>query len=303
MKKILIVYYTQSGQIKEILDQLTKPLQDEAFELTFEELRPVDPFPFPWSNDSFFDAFPESALGIPCRLKPMEFDPDKDYDLIILAYQAWFLSPSIPFWSFMLSDHARKVISGKPVITLLGVRNMWIMAQERVRNKIRDYGGKLEGNIVLQDRHQNLISVITIVHWLYTGDKGSFGVFPPAGVSGEDIMESVKFGHTIRKAILEDDLDDLQDKLVARGAVKIVPDLMSTEKKAIHMFRAWAKFVRKKGAPGDPSRKARTNLFRIYLFTVIYLVSPIVSMLFYLTWVFAFRRIRKNIRYYRDLSE
>lgn len=299
MKRILIVYYTQSGQLKEIIDKVISGFSQDETVFDLHEIKPVDPYPFPWSNDTFFDAFPESVQGIPCKLEESKIDTARNYDMVVLAYQVWYLSPSIPFWSFLMSEDARKVIEGRPVVTLLGVRNMWIMAQEKVKRQIHVLGGNLVGNIVLQDRHQNLVSVVTIVHWLYTADNCSFGIFPPAGVSDEDIRSADRFGEIIEKHLPAKSFSNLQEELVSAGAVRIIPDLMSIEKKAIHIFRAWSKFILKKGEAGDPARKGRVNLFRIYLFTVIYLVSPIVSLLFYLTYVFAFRRIRRNMHYYK----
>ncbi len=300
MKKVLVIYYTQSGQLKQIIDNVTSKFESENIELDYIEIKPVKPYTFPWNTDSFFDAFPESVRGIPCELEPLEYDPDKKYDLVILAYQVWFLSPSIPFWSFLLSEDAKRIIKDTQVITLLGIRNMWIMAQEKVRNKIWEYGGDLVGNIVLNDRHKNLISVITIVHWMFSGKKGKFGIFPPAGVSDRDIQGSSRFGDVISDALINKQYEGLQDNLLSNGAVPIVPDLMSIEKKGIRIFRIWSRFVLKKGLL---ARKRRLKLFRIYLFTVIYLVSPIASLIFYLTCIFAFWRIKRDISYYKQIKK
>ncbi|MBU2652014.1 MAG: dialkylresorcinol condensing enzyme DarA [Bacteroidetes bacterium] len=303
MKHILVIFFTQSGQLKEIADRVLSAFPEDEVKADFFPIREANPYPFPWSQESFFDAFPESVQGIPCEIRPLRIDPTKKYDLVILAYQVWFLSPSIPFWSFLMSDKAREIIHDKPVITLLGVRNMWIMAHEKVKSRIQELGGKHVGNIVLQDRHQNLVSVITIVHWIYTARKERFGIFPPAGVSEKDIRESDRFGEIILPYLRQGEYKGMQRELVSKGAVRIIPDLMSIEKKAIHIFGAWARFVLKKGKAGDPARKFRLSLFRIYLFTVIYLVSPIASLIFYLTWIFAFRKIKRNIRYYKLMTK
>ena len=46
MKKALIIYYSQTGQLKKIVDSVTNPLRED-FDLIFEELMPVHPYPFP----------------------------------------------------------------------------------------------------------------------------------------------------------------------------------------------------------------------------------------------------------------
>ena len=56
MKKALIIYYSQTGQLKKIVDFVTSPLRDD-FELIFEELKPVPPYPFPWQRDAILPGF------------------------------------------------------------------------------------------------------------------------------------------------------------------------------------------------------------------------------------------------------
>lgn len=300
-KKALVVYYTQSGQLKNIVDSVCAPMQHE-FEFTFEELKPEPDYPFPWTGMSFYQAFPESVQEIPCKLGAFSFDPDDDFDLIILAYQPWYLSASIPFTSFLLTEAAQKVINGKPVITIIGGRNMWIMAHERVKKTIIGAGGNPVGNIVLTDKHHNLVSVVTIVRWMLKGEKhggGLYGkLFPPAGISDSDIEEAGKFGPIICKAFEQGRLEDLQDELLSAGAIRIKPVIMAVEKRGYMMFRPWSKFVLRKGAVNDPARVGRLKMFRAYLFTVIYLVSPIGGVIVWLIQKLTFRATARAVKGY-----
>ena len=283
MKKVLVIYYTQTGQLKDIVDSVTASLKDEC-QLYFEELKPVPSYPFPWNGMPFFQVFPESVKEISCEMESLKIDPEENFDLVILAYQVWYLSPSIPVSTFLQSEDAKKLLKGKPVITVLGVRNMWIMAQERVKSMIAGAGGRLVGNIVLADPASNLTSVITIVRWMMKGEKSPFrwmGVsFPPAGVPESEIKRAVTFGDSISKSLSAGNFDYLQKDLVAKGAVKVDPVLFNIEKRGKMMFGIWAKMILKKGAYNNPVREGRLKGFRYYLFTVIYLVSPIVSGLF-----------------------
>src|SRR5512145_2270750 len=117
MKKVLVVYYTQTGQLKEIIDSLMSDIiASEDVKVTFEQLKPRPAFPFPWSSDQFFQAMPESVKGIPCELEPFKVHGDEDFDLVIVAWQPWYLSPSIPVHAFFKSGIAKKLLNGKPVI-------------------------------------------------------------------------------------------------------------------------------------------------------------------------------------------
>jgi hypothetical protein len=283
MKKILIIYYSQTGQLKRIIDSITSPLAGD-FDLTLEELKPVPAFPFPWKGMPFFQAFPESVKEIPCKLEPLKCDLDEDYDMVILAYPVWYLSPCIPFSSFLQHPDARSILNGKPVITIMGVRNMWIMAQERVKARIAEAGGRLVGNVVLADPAPNLVSVITIVRWMMKGEKGAFRKFgkhfPPAGVPEKDILNASRFGGIIGKHLQSNDLEGLQPELITSRAVPVDTVLYNIEKRGKMIFGFWAKMILKKGGYGDPGREGRLKLFKYYLFTVIYLVSPFAAAIF-----------------------
>jgi hypothetical protein len=301
MKKALLIYYSQSGQALEIAENVIKPLRSD-FEFTFEELKPIPPYPFPWKGMSFFQTFPESVQEIPCKLETFDFNPDDDYDLVILAFQVWYLSPSIPINSFLQSPEAMKVMKGKPVVTIQGCRNMWVMSQKRIKKRILDAGGILVGNIVLTDKSPNLISVITIVKWMTTGEKSGTGIyskiFPTAGVAAKEIAGSGKYGEVILQCAHEGTFDTLQNKLLLKGAVRINPVLASIEKRGYMMFKIWSKFILKKGDFNSRERVGRLKLFKYYLFAVIYLVSPLASLLFYLLHKINVRGKRAMIDYY-----
>jgi hypothetical protein len=301
MKKVLIIYYTQTGQLREIVDSITRPLQNGC-QLFFEELKPVSSYPFPWAGMSFFQAFPESVREIPCQLEPFQNDMNDDYDLIIFAYQVWYLSPSIPATSFLQSEAAKKLFKDKPVITVLGVRNMWIMAQDRVKAMINDAGGRLVGNIVMTDPAGNLTSVITIVRWMMKGEKQPFRWmgrnFPAAGVPVEEIRRGGDYGEIIKYYLLSGNSGNLQEKLVKAGAVKVDPVLYNIEKRGKMMFGIWAKMILKKGNYNDPAREGRLRGFKYYLFAVIYLISPFVAGLFKLIFFINPRAAKKIIKKY-----
>jgi hypothetical protein len=300
-RKALIVFFTQSGQLKNIIDAITEPLKED-FDLVFEELRPEPEFPFPWKGMSFYQAFPESRMEIPCQLKPFSFDPETDFDLIILAYQPWYLSPSIPMTSFLQTKEAKRVMKDKPVISILGCRNMWIMAQESIKKRLAAANAKLIGNIVLADPHHNLVSVVTIVRWMLKGEKkgkGLYGrIFPEAGVTATDIAESSKYGEIIKKSFRDNDYAQLQQSLLDNGAVKIKPVLLAVEKRGYMLFKPWAKFVLKKGHYGETARVGRLKMFRAYLFSIIYLVSPFGGAIFWLIYVMTPHTVKKmNMKY------
>jgi hypothetical protein len=283
-KKILVVSFSQSGQLTEIVSALIDPIvrgsaADAAgITMVTEALRPIEPFPFPWTALEFVDVFPESLEEIPCRLAPFSFDPDTDYDLIILAYQVWYLAPSIPITSFLQSSEAARVMRNRPVITLIGCRNMWLQAQEKVKRRIADNGGRLVGNIVLADRAPNLVGVITIAAWMLTGKKKRFfGILPQPGIAEDDIIATRRFAPAVRTALVQDRWSDLQPALNRLGATPVVPAFILFESRIKKIFAVWSAFIRRRGDLGDPARKPRLRIFIGYLLTAIFILAPVAT--------------------------
>lgn len=300
-KKVLVVYYTQSGQLKKIVDNILKPLSEESVQLTYERIQPVDDYPFPWGS-KFYDCLPESVNLIPCDLKPFGFSENDDYDLVILACQSWYLSPSIPVNSFLQSAEAANFLKGKKVITVHGVRNMWISSQEIIKRRLKEIGATLVGNIVLGDHHDNYIAGFTIIKWLVSGDKGPSGILPEAGVSEKDILNSEKFGKIICQALINDKFDDLQKKLAAANAVQVRFNLWMMEYNARKIFRKFGSFIRKKGGPQSLERQGRITLFKIYLIFIFFIISPFASIIFISIWMIFYPFISKKMEYFKGIE-
>jgi len=300
MKNVLIVYYSQSGQLESIARNIAKPLMDsDEINVTFHEIQLEKPFPFPWNTEAFFDAFPESFLQIPTALKPISPEIlNTKFDLILLNYQVWYLSPSIPINSFLKSPEAKILLNNTPVITISGSRNMWILAQEKIKKLLKLNNAQLKGNIALVDRAGNLISVVTIFDWMLSGIKRKYlGIFPLPGVSDKDVKESSKFGTAILSCLNDTNLENLQSKLVELDAVRVKPFLITVDRTGNKIFTMWSNFIVKKGE----SRKTWLKVFKMYLFVAIWIISPIVFVFYLIFYPLMFNKIRKEKLYYKGI--
>ena len=296
-KKILVVSFSQSGQLDRIVAALLAPLRTKAAVIE-EKLVPSKPFPFPWSLHQFLDAFPEAFAGIPCSLEPMRtMTPNERYDLIIIAYQVWYLAPSIPVWSFLQSSEARSLLQSTPVLTVVGCRNMWCRAHAIVRGHLQSAGARMIGHIVLADRAYNLLSVVTIVYWMLTGRKRRLlRVFPAPGVSEDDIAGCSAYGRIVADALSSSVVANIQEQLNRSLACQIVPHLLFQEKSAARAFAIWSRVIRSRGDPGDPRRKPAVMMFGCWLAAVIVLFAPLSFLIFYLALPFRRSAVERHIR-------
>jgi len=304
MKEVLVIYYSQSGQLLDIVQNLVSTFDPKRINITYHRIRPEKDYGFPWKPAEFYDAFPESFLQTPCALHPPEAEiMGKKYDLVVLGYQVWFLTPSIPINSFLKSDHAKKLLNDTPVVTVIACRNMWLMAQEKMKRLLLDCNARLVGNIALVDRHINHISVITIVHWMMGGKKTRYlGIFPKPGVSDDDIRGCARFGTPIQEALLNANYQDLQDNLLILNAVRVKPLLIQTDKRGNILFSKWANLIIRKGGAGSPKRKKLLVWFKYYLLFAIWVIAPIVFIVFLATYIPLYNKIKREKAYFSSVG-
>lgn len=297
-QNILVIHYSQSGQLTEIVENFCKPFVDSTIE--WVKVEPSTPFPFPWTSAVFFDAMPETVLEKPIPIKPLPFKREQ-YDLIIFGYQPWFLSPSLPASAILQDETFRKIMKDTNVVSIIGSRNMWINSQEAVKKQIASAGGKLIGNVPLIDKVSNLVSVVTILHWMLTGKKTKkWGIFPKPGVSDEDIENVSQFGVLLKEKLENDQAAQFQEELVARGGVTIPISILFIESRAKMLFMIWAKLIIKKTENGG-NRKFWVNFFKYYLIFALFIVSPIVLTIYHIfVRPFTGRHIKRELAYYRS---
>jgi hypothetical protein len=275
MKRVLLVHFSQTGQLARAARQLVSPLaQAHDVELVEEVLRPRRPYPFPWPFWRFLDAMPETVLLEAPELEPLAVRADEHFDLVVLAYQVWYLAPSGPMTAFLKSEVGRALLRGRSVITVIACRNMWLQAHETAERLIGEAGGQLRENVVFTDRGSTLASFITTPRWLLTGRRDAFWGLPAAGVADEDIASADRFGQALLHALRTDRERTAAPLLAGLRTASIDPGLAFSERAGKRAFSAWSRLIRLGGRPGAAARLPLLALFCVYLVTMIVVVVP-----------------------------
>lgn len=297
-KKILVIYYTQSGQLDDILTSFTAPLTEAGNTVEKVRVHVAKDYPFPWTGKSFFAVMPDCVLSVPTELKPFQLRETK-YDLIILGYQAWFLSPSIPVNSILNHPAVKAVLKNTPVVTITGARNMWISAMERIKKILKSSEAKLVGSISLVDKHHNFISFITIFYWMFKGKKERLlNLFPKPGVADADIANTAVYGKTVQKYLNNGSWEGLQDELIEQKAIEVKYNLMFIESKASRIFKVWANIIAKK-----KKKTAWLVAFKYYLLIALFIAAPIILTVDFIFFKpFLSGRIKKQKQQYSGIN-
>ncbi len=280
IKRVLVIDYSQTGQLTAITQRIIAPLQqDESIEVHVETLRPLRPYPFPWRFFSFLDAFPESAHMIPPPLQPLSLHGNEDFDLVILPYQVWFLAPSLPVTAFLKHPLAKKLLADKPVVTVIACRNMWMLAQEKMKTLLAACGARLLDNVVLVDPSPTLASLVTTPLWLLSGKRDLLKMLPPAGIPAESIAATRRFGLALRDALHRDEERDTAPLLSGLQAANSDPHLLVSETAGTRSFYLWGKLLRAVGEPGQLRRYPLLFLYVVFLIALILSVVPLSLLL------------------------
>ncbi|HRF87074.1 MAG: dialkylresorcinol condensing enzyme [Cellvibrionales bacterium] len=304
-KRVLVVAYSQAGQLADVVRAVTAPLQtSNSIEVVFEWLQPQTPYPFPWPFLQFFNTFPETVHERPAPLHPLQVSTKENFDLVILAYSVWFLSPAQPMMAFLQSEQAANLLRDKPVITLIACRNMWLMAQEVMKEKLANLGARLIDNIALVDRAHPAATFISTPLWMLTGKRGPFldGRVPAAGIPSADIAATARFGAAIAAQLPVRATEDNAPMLKGLGAVTINERLIASEKIARRSFVIWGKLLRALGDATSPLRQTVLCLYIIFLVAMILTVVPISAVIKRLLAPFTRARIAQQRQYFAQPS-
>jgi len=301
MLRVLAVGFSQTGQLSRLMDSTLAPLVEaDNIELTRIDLETHREFPFPWSFFKFFDTMPECVYEDAPAIEPDGIADDAEFDLVILSYQTWFLSPCPPIVSFLKSKTAARIIKDKPVMTLIGCRNMWLMGQEAIKERLDDLGGRLIDNVALVDEAHAAYTFYSTPIWMLTGNKGPYfnGRVPKAGLTEEQISDASKFGEAIVKQLPDRAPEDNSPMMAGLGAVKISPGLIASEKVAKRNFRLWGGLMRKFGNPDALARKGILIVYFTFLAIIVLTIMPILAVIKKLLTPFTKKKVANQIAYF-----
>ena len=300
-KRVLVVSYSQSGQLARLKESFLRDVRGvEGIEVDDVVLRPWRPFAFPWRFLPFFDAFPETVHLQPAPIEPPKLAHER-YDLVVIAYSVWFLSPAQPVTAFLQSEAARRVLRDTPVITLIGCRNMWLGAQEKMKSLLKQNGAKLIGNIVKIDACNSAASFITTPAWMLTGDKRYFRSLPSAGIAEEELADAARFGTKLRDTLLNQ--QPLDETLFQNmGAVTVNEKLIFSERAAGRSFFVWGKLLMAAGRISPLLRRALLCFYIVFLLAMILVVLPVSVILKKLLHPLLKGRLKKLADYYGQPS-
>jgi len=257
MSRRAVVYlYSQTGQLRDVAEAFVTPLQADGWHVRWVNVQPRVAFPFPWSVRQFFGVFPHAVdpdAFVDLVEPPAGFGAGHDeQEVVVLAYQVWYLSPSLPIRS-LVAGHP-EAFRNRRVISLIACRNMWYSAAIEVAGLLRAAGAHSVEVVAATDTMRQAASLVTTLRWLLTGTREPFLWFGRAGVGEVELARVAAVGRSVaERGNWPDD------------AAPVVPTLAAADLFAGRLFRKWGVAVRSAERLGAATHAASLAIFVVGL--------------------------------------
>jgi hypothetical protein len=124
-RRVLIVYYSFSGQTQLMMQRLSAGMREYGIEVELERLQTVDQISFPfasWVQMARVMVLSFFRWRVPIR--PVDRLDSAEWDLIVLAGPTWSYNPSGPVLT-LLDHYGRCFGAGTRVLPFISCRSYW----------------------------------------------------------------------------------------------------------------------------------------------------------------------------------
>lgn len=211
--RILLLYYSYTGQAHKVLEAAGEVLRSRGCDVREAEIKFTDRrYAQKFSRFPMRRVWPDmlSVLGAQKRNETGEIQTpdtvrDGDYDLILIGSPTWWDNVSMPLRSFLKSDEARKVLSGKPFAVFVVCRQFWRENLQGVRELAEEQGGRYVDEIHFTYPGDNLRSLLSLTSYLGSGEyrQKYLGLrIPPTNVQPEQLEQARMFAARLADGLL-----------------------------------------------------------------------------------------------------
>lgn len=265
-RRAVVYLYSQTGQLREVADALTAPLIVRGWDIRWVNVEPRVAFPFPWPLRRFVGVFPEAVdpNAIVDLVEPAGGFATDSEELVILAYQVWYLAPSLPIRS-LVKAHP-ETVRNRTVLSLIACRNMWYTAAIEMSELLDSAGARRVDVVAATDTRRQSTTLVTTLRWLLTGRREPFLWFGRAGIGDAELSRIAGVGREIAVS-----------GRCPEHAAPIVPALAAGDLLAGRAFRKMGATVRSARRYGPVAQAASLATFLLGLGTGIVVGLPLVG--------------------------
>lgn len=206
--RVLLLYYTYTGQSLKVLEAAGGVFRDRGCEVQEAQIEFTDPryaerfSRFPMRNlwPDMLSVLPAQTLKATGEIRIPDEVKQGDYDLICIGSPTWWRTTNMPIRSFLKSEDARRLLAGKPFAVFVVCRRFWRDNLKTVRNLGRKDGGRFEGGIHFEFAGGQIRSFLSLSSYLESGEYRDryLGVrIPRTNIRPEQLDQAREFASSL----------------------------------------------------------------------------------------------------------
>jgi hypothetical protein len=210
--RVLFVYYSHTQQAQRVCDAMADVLRERGCDVTKAKIEFTDPrysdkfaqFPFRHAVRDILPLYWPQARRKTGQIRIPEEAKAGDYDLVCFGSPTWFFRTCMPLRSYLKSEEARAVLSGKPFAAYVVCRRYWRMNLDEVRELGTEQGGEWVDGIHFTYEGGQVRSLLSLLSYFGKGEmrERSLGIkIPPTNLKPDFGEQAQAFANKLAESL------------------------------------------------------------------------------------------------------
>jgi flavodoxin len=202
--RVLLVYYTFTGQALRVLDAAAPVFSQRGFDvhkaqIEFTDHRYAQRFsrvPLRHAMLDLLSMLPAQARRATGDIRTPDEVRDRGYDLVCIGSSTWWFTMNMPMRTFLRSAEASALLAGTPFATFCVCRRYWRGNFRLARKLGEQRGGRYLGGIHFEYQGGQLASGLSMISYLRSGRYRDryFGIpIPPTNLAPYQLEQTRHF--------------------------------------------------------------------------------------------------------------
>jgi hypothetical protein len=217
---VLFVYFTYTKQTLRVVEAMAEVLGARGCDvhlaaIEFEDRRYAkrfEVFPMPHPFAEVLGMIPAELRRRPAKIGIPDAVTERKYDLVCIGSPTWWLSTNVPIRSFLESETAGQVLTGRRFAAFVACRRYWKHNLKTVKRLGTRHGGVFVDGIHFRYQGGQVRSLLSLISYLGSGEYRDryLGVkIPPTNLQEHHLAQARTFA------------DELADRLPVAPAATI----------------------------------------------------------------------------------
>jgi hypothetical protein len=175
---VLFVYYTHTQQSLTVLEVMAEVLRERGCDVSQAAIEFTDPryverfegFPFKHVYRDLLGMAPPQLRRKTGQIRIPDAAREGDYDLVCFGSPTWFFTTNMPLRSYLRSDEAKKVLTGKRFAGYVVCRRYWSINLKEVRKLGTALGATYVDGTKFQYEGGQIRSLLSLLSYLGKGE-------------------------------------------------------------------------------------------------------------------------------------